>query len=298
VLARGDSQLRTERSILKRALKFVPYRWFLPQIDAHLYVGERNREYLRHYGVRDRQLFFSPHFVDNEFFATEAAKIKDQRSEIRSQWGIAPDAFVPLFVGKFIRNKRPLDVVRAAQLLLSSDPKLQAPHSLHSKLHLLFVGSGELGSELRANCNVIFDANQSVVRGPVPVVNSPAVGARLPAASFTGFLNQSEIPKAYVAADVLVLPGDETWGLVVNEAMTCGLPAIVSDAAGCASDLVEADVTGWTFPIRDMAALAQRIVSFRSCNSQDLRRKSESFSMERATVGLTRAVASLLAGKQ
>ena len=39
--------------------------------------------------------------------------------------------------------------------------------------------------------------------------------------TFAGFLNQSEIPRAYVAADCIVLPSDygETWGLVVNEAM-------------------------------------------------------------------------------
>ena len=54
--------------------------------------------------------------------------------------------------------------------------------------------------------------------------------------TFAGFRNQSELPRYLAAADVLVLPSDagETWGLVVNEAMACGLPAIVSRAAGCA----------------------------------------------------------------
>ena len=60
-----------------------------------------------------------------------------------------------------------------------------------------------------------------------------------PMASFAGFLNQTEVSRAYVAADVLVLPSDysETWGLVVNEAMASGLPCIVSDHCGCAEDL-------------------------------------------------------------
>jgi hypothetical protein len=54
-----------------------------------------------------------------------------------------------------------------------------------------------------------------------------------------GFLNQTEISRAYVAADCLVLPSDyrETWGLVVNEAMASGLPCIISDQCGCAEDL-------------------------------------------------------------
>lgn len=74
--------------------------------------------------------------------------------------------------------------------------------------------------------------------------------------SFTGFLNQGEIATAYVAADCLVLPSDsETWGLVVNEAMACGLPAIVSEACGCVPDLIDDEVTGYGFPCGDIAAL-------------------------------------------
>src|SRR5206468_2285855 len=67
---------------------------------------------------------------------------------------------------------------------------------------------------------------------------------------FTGFLNQSEIVQAYLAADALVLPsdGEETWGLVVNEAMSCGRPCIVSDCVGCGPDLVAPGTTGFVFP--------------------------------------------------
>ncbi|MFV9507875.1 MAG: glycosyltransferase, partial [Oscillochloridaceae bacterium umkhey_bin13] len=60
------------------------------------------------------------------------------------------------------------------------------------------------------------------------------------------------------AADLLVLPSDgsETWGLVVNEAMACGLPALVSDQVGCAPDLILPGQTGATFPHGDVHALA------------------------------------------
>src|SRR2546423_2765092 len=93
VLARGDSQLQTNRSLLKRALKFIPYRCFLPRIDAHLYVGQRNREYLSHYGVPDRHLFFSPHFVDNDFFSgrAETARNSGAARRLRDQLGIPAD---------------------------------------------------------------------------------------------------------------------------------------------------------------------------------------------------------------
>jgi glycosyltransferase involved in cell wall biosynthesis len=290
VLARGDSQLRTERSIFKRVSKYLPYRWFLPRIDAHLYVGRRNREYLKHYGVRDEQLFFSPHFVDNEWFRENAEKLKMRKAEIRRQWGIAEDAFVALFVGKFIPEKRPWDLVKAAQLLFTSSSNLQAPDSMHRKLHLLFVGNGELGDQLRSQCNVVFDAERPAVSGPVISGQRSA----LPPASFAGFRNQTELPAVYAAANVLVLPGDETWGLVVNEAMACGIPAIVSDAAGCGPDMIDADVTGWTFPMGDINALADRLTEFRRLESGALRQKCEDYSIDRATSGLQHAIATVL----
>jgi glycosyltransferase involved in cell wall biosynthesis len=80
----------------------------------------------------------------------------------------------------------------------------------------------------------------------------------LPPASFTGFLNQSEISRAYVAADCLVLPSDyrETWGLVVNEALASGLPCLVSQACGCAEDLSICD----TFALGDVETLSLKLV--------------------------------------
>jgi glycosyltransferase involved in cell wall biosynthesis len=79
-----------------------------------------------------------------------------------------------------------------------------------------------------------------------------------PKASFAGFLNQTEISRAYVAADCLVLPSDtgETWGLVVNEALASGLSCIVSNACGCAEDMVAALDPRLTFSCGDIAAMA------------------------------------------
>ena len=82
-----------------------------------------------------------------------------------------------------------------------------------------------------------------------------------PSASFAGFLNQTEISRAYVAADALVLPSDpgETWGLVVNEALASGLPAVVSAACGSAEDLVVPLDPRLCFPLGDIEALAAGI---------------------------------------
>ncbi len=208
------------------------HRFLVGEARACLPIGQSNTRFYEACGAPAERLFRSPYFVDNTFFAAQAAALRPRRGDLRSRWGIPVEAFCFLFVGKLQDKKHPLDLLEALDRLIA-DPA--AP-----RVHLLVVGSGELEGACR----------EMAERCSLPV-------------SFAGFLNQGEIPGAYVAADALVLPSDcgETWGLVVNEAMACGLPAIVSDQVGCAEDLLEPGSTGTVFPCRDVEALARAIGS-------------------------------------
>src|SRR2546423_13562755 len=227
VLARGDSQLLTPRSRLKTWAKRLTHSIMLKQFDGFLAAGQRSRDYLRHYGVRDERIYFVPQSVDTEWFAQRAAALADDAEKKRAEWGASPDAVVVLFVGKFIPEKRPQDVLTAVA-------------KCETKVVAIFVGSGPLESELRT---LAADTELSV--------------------RFEGFKNQSELPLYYVSADVLVLPSvSETWGLVVDEAFACGTPAIVSREVGCAPDLIDEGKTGFTFPTGDTDTLAQKLSAF------------------------------------
>jgi glycosyltransferase involved in cell wall biosynthesis len=75
---------------------------------------------------------------------------------------------------------------------------------------------------------------------------------------FLGFVNQSGLPEAYCAADILALPSEyEPFGVVVNEAMLCGCCAVVSDRVGARFDLVREGETGFVYPVGDVDALAR-----------------------------------------
>ena len=68
----------------------------------------------------------------------------------------------------------------------------------------------------------------------------------------------SRLPELYASSDVLVFPSEhEPFGLPVNEAMICGIPAIVSDRVGAGYDLVEDGKTGFVYPCGDISALAK-----------------------------------------
>ncbi|MBD2165788.1 glycosyltransferase family 4 protein [Calothrix membranacea FACHB-236] len=201
---------------------------FLQLYDAFLVIGHANAQFYKCSGVEERKLFICPYFVDNLRFAEAARTLRPNRNELRKLWNIPQEAVCFCYVGKLEPKKRILDLLTALQQLIKLPVK--------KTIHLLVVGTGELMESART----------FVETYQLPV-------------TFSGFLNQSEIARAYVAADCLVLPSDygETWGLVVNEAMACSLPAVVSDRVGCGLDLVEPGKTGEIFPFADTHALTE-----------------------------------------
>lgn len=221
-LVRGEANLLRPRA----AWKHVLHRLLMRQYDAFLAIGSANRDFYRFHRCREDRLFWSPYSVDNGYFAGQAALRAGRRGDLRAAFGIPPAAVVFLFAGKLEEKKHPADLLEAVSRL---------PADLVARAHVLIAGEGPR----RAECE------QMARERSLPAV-------------FAGFLNQSRLPDAYAVADVLVLPSDagETWGLVVNEAMASGRPAVVSRAAGCCADLVAEGQTGQAFNLRDVHGLS------------------------------------------
>jgi len=220
ICLRGESNDLKPEQAWRWPIKKTLLKWYFKQFDSFLYIGKANKRLYQQYGIEEKYLLPGYYAVDNERFQETAQGFQPNRKAIRQQWNIVEDAKVILFSGKFIAKKRPIDIIKAAQILYTQGQK---------DIHLLFVGSGELFAELWRHGNVVFNG----INGDLQIQDGPRI-------SFTGFLNQTEISKAYVAADCLVLPSnyEETWGLVVNEALASGLPTVVSDQCGCSEDLI------------------------------------------------------------
>jgi glycosyltransferase involved in cell wall biosynthesis len=261
-VVRGESNALRERPWSVRRL----HHSLLSRFNAFLAIGKLNRDFYLQNGVPEERIFSTPYFVDNERFRNQYQQDVSDRAVLREKWGIPENSTCFLFAGKLEPKKRIMDLLYALKDARLTDPTTER--------HLLIAGTGEEFDKARAFC----EANQ------LPV-------------TFAGFMNQTEITRAYVASDCLVLPSDfgETWGLVVNEAMACGRPVIVSNRVGCAPDLVKDGITGAVFQFGDTRALGEKLIEF--CNrGKRVRMGSDAFalvqdySVERAVEGTVKAL--------
>ncbi|MBY0565138.1 MAG: glycosyltransferase family 4 protein [Hyphomonadaceae bacterium] len=265
MIVRGDSHLGMPRGALKKTLQAVAYPALMRVFDAVAFVGQRSKEYFLHFGYPAERLFYSPHCVDTQWFASKATS--KARFELRGKLDISQEALVVLFAGKLVPFKRPLDVVDAAAALRQQGIAVE----------LIIAGAGALEGRIR----------EEAARHHLPI-------------HMLGFQNQSQMPAAYAAADALVLPSDgrETWGLVCNEALASGTPIVVSDAIGCAPDLAADGLVGRRFAYGSSDACASALSALlRSPPSHHaIAQVSQRFSLDAAVNGISAALDSVTTG--
>lgn len=228
VYLRSETHLGLGRSRWRRRLRdgvlSVAYRF----VDGLLAIGTANHAYYRSLGVPEHKIHAVPYTVDNDRFITAARLDPDERTALREKLGLPTNIPVVMYASKFMRRKHPESVLLAAAKL--RDDGLEVA--------VLMVGAGEMEQELR----------------------DLAMELGLPNVVFTGFVNQSELPRVYASSDVFVLSSaDEPWGFIVNEVMCAALPVVVSETVGCVDDLVRDGINGRLVKPGDTASLAQAL---------------------------------------
>jgi glycosyltransferase involved in cell wall biosynthesis len=214
------------------------------QFDAAFVAGKSQREYFESMGMNHSKIVTGYDVVDNDYFATCAKAARNNCLEVRARQGL-PERYL-LNVGRMIWKKN-LETLVDAYKLVKERVGPSCPR-------LVLVGSGKLERSLRDRC-----------LGHGLSVRQVGPGAELARAGdadvlFYGFKQAGELPEFYALADCFVLPSrEEEWGLVVNEAMACGLPVLVSAVAGCARDLVRHGENGFMFQPFEASALADHL---------------------------------------
>jgi 1,2-diacylglycerol 3-alpha-glucosyltransferase len=218
-------------------------RRFIQSCRGYIVPGRSAAAYLQTFDVASDRVFVAPNAVDTERFAHGAAQAR-QHPELRQGLGLPPRYL--LYVGRFVRAKGVLDLLAAYATL---------PEGTRREVGLVLAGGGDELDELVRRSRAI----------------QPGVVV------FPGFLQRDQLPALYAFAEALVFPThSDPWGLVVNEAIACGLPVIASDVAGCVADLVHDGENGRVVGAGDIRGLASAMEQL--LNIPELRRRMSSCS--------------------
>jgi glycosyltransferase involved in cell wall biosynthesis len=205
----------------RRALR----RALLARADAVVGMGVQAREVLRGLGVPDAHLFDAPNAHAAEWWEARIGSLDVATERLALRASLGARERIALVAGR-------LEAAKGIEPLLDAWRAL--PEATRADWTLLFVGDGPLA-----------DAVDAARRA-----GEPGAIARMPA------LRPDALAAVYCASDLLVFPSlADPWGLVVNEAMACGLPVLCSRLAGCADDLIAPGETGWLCDPTDPADL-------------------------------------------
>jgi glycosyltransferase involved in cell wall biosynthesis len=199
----------------------------LPRAHGILTAGRDGAAFAMRYGASPERIFTVPHVIDFDRYATGSARARASRDTVRAQLGLHGVTFA--YVGRLWSGK-------GLDQLLDAFAGLER-EGTHD-VSLLLVGDGTDEARLRKRC--ADEGFEDVV--------------------FAGFHDGDALPPLYAAADAFVFPtlGDP-FGMVVLEAMACGLPVISTSAAGEIADRIDEGVNGFVVPPADAEALRTRM---------------------------------------
>lgn len=233
VIIMDDARLK---DILRSRLVDAVKRKIYKNVDAMFIPDTSHVPDYKFWGIKEERMFYGVDVVDNDFFTNRSILASREGAIIREKYDLPKHFF--LGVGRQISKKNWNVLLEAFSAIRGKE-----------KWGLVLVGEGPEEDALK----------NAALRHNVKV-------------TFLPFQSQENLCELYGIADCFVLPSHgETWGLVVNEAMACNLPVIVSKECGCANTLVRDSYNGWQFDPDNAVELAQ--VMKRFINLPDKERK-------------------------
>lgn len=233
---------------------FIRPHWLKDRVK-HYYIsharacfasGAHARDYFLHYGAREENIYL--HQFTSMTKADMEEALTGKREDVSDTLGL-PNMLTVLTIGQFIPRK-------GFDILLQAWKTVQ--ESLSQEAQLVLVGGGGLEKEYE---RLICELGLTNVH-------------------IQGFVDKKTIFSYYHASDVFVLPTrEDIWGLVINEAMACGLPVISTDRCIAAVELIQDDENGYVVPHEDVDACAAALI--RVLSDESLRENMEKNNREK-----------------
>jgi glycosyltransferase involved in cell wall biosynthesis len=194
---------------------------FVSRFDGAFVGGTDAGKYIQTLGIPAQRITVGYDVVDNQSYADKAKELIQNTEQVRTQWDLPTNYF--LFVGRLVGEKN------LPRLLKAYDQYINLVKSDGEPWDLVLCGGGPEEERLRHDMSMLSERAQKYIK-------------------IYGQIHHSDLVNFYACANCLILPSiSETWGLVVNEAMACSLPVLVSNKVGCAVDLVREGSNGWLF---------------------------------------------------
>lgn len=209
-----------------RQIIFSFHKWFFEPFFLYFAkaVIVSSHDYAKSVGLRHKNIVEIPFGVDTERFSPGTD------SDFRARYRIPEQVPVILFVGGLDHAH----FFKGVEVLLKAVQRF----SRERDWRVMIVGEGDLHSRYEAEARALGIADRIL---------------------FTGALSTEDLPRAYRAADVHVLPSiaqNEAFGLVTLEAAASGIPSVVSDLPGVRT-VIEPGVTGFLAKPGDPQGLAR-----------------------------------------
>jgi len=199
--------------------------------------GHPHADYMVKLGMPAERVFQGYDAVDNDYFATQVKQARLQDAARRAEYQLPENYF--LASARFIEKKNLPRLMEAYSRYRKRAESLNADAGKGKIWDLVLLGDGSLRQSLE-------DQIQSL---------NLSAHVHMP-----GFKQYPDLPTYYGCAQIFIHASTtEQWGLVVNEAMASGLPVLVSNRCGCAQDLVQEGLNGFTFDPLDIDEMSQRM---------------------------------------